>query len=620
MRGFPTARSRRRAVAITVAGATVLGGAALLAPGTSTASSHRESPYLINDPAIDNTDVYAFTSPDKTDTATFVANFFPVQEPGGGPNFFPFATDARYNINIDNNGDAKPDVVYRWTFKDIDRRGTVDHGDRGKGSILYNDGPVTSLDDANLLFRQTYTLQIIANASTSSPIVNTLLADVPVPPNYVGDASIPDYVPLREAAVAAGRGRNGISAFAGQRDDPFFLDIRIFDLLYGGDLSERGFNSLAGKNVNTLAVQVPKVQLAGNLNVTSNPVIGVWSTSERQQTRVFKPTNAAPATSVNRSSDQVDPSGDFVQLSRLSTPLANEALIPSNLKDYFNRSTPDRDATVPAVLAKVQDPEIPHLIEGIYKIPNPNKTAAGRNRPDLVATFLTGISKKSYPAAGIDLNGQDLNANNVGVPSEMLRLNLTTPVTARPNRLGVVGGDVGGFPNGRRLTDDVVDIELQALEGILIPDQDAAVKKAVAGLGDAVDNNDKAFLPAFPYVADPHSGSDVPDDGKDKDGDNYFKDAGASYQQSGASRDGKATITITITSPAGRDGAAQVYLVNADGSQSSLGTVKLSSKGTTRVTKVVKAKAGSRVTLNSRMIPSGKGAASWTGKQDLTVR
>ncbi len=281
----PTRRAtRRRVLAALAATATAASGAALLGPGTSSASSHREAPYILTDPAVDNTDVYAFTSPDKPDTATLIASFSPDQDPAGGPNFYPFATDARYNINVDNDGDAKPDVIYRWTFKDIDRRGAAERG-KQDGSFLYNDGPVTSLDDENLLFRQTYDLQVITNASGAAPATATVLSDVPVPPNNVGTASIPDYIPLRDEAVRRGQAANGIASFAGQRDDSFFLDIRVFDLLYGGDLSEVGFNSLAEKNVNTVAIQVPKTLLAGGGNVTSNPVIGVWSTTERFKTR-----------------------------------------------------------------------------------------------------------------------------------------------------------------------------------------------------------------------------------------------------------------------------------------------------------------------------------------------
>ena len=504
-----TARPAGRATVVAMTATAALAtGSLALAPQASNASSHSEAPYTASDPQIDHADLYAFTSPDDASTATLVANFNGAQTPGGGPNFYPWATAARYNINIDNNGDAKADVIYRWTFSDVDKRGTTTHGTAVPGTFLYNDGPVTSLVDDNLLFRQTYNLDVIRGRKT-----DRLLTDVPVPTNHVGNASVPDYAPLTAMAVEKGtisKGSDqGTKSFAGQRDDPFFLDLRIFDLVYGGDLSERGFNSLATKNVNTVAIQVPKRMLAGRGDVGLNPVIGVWSTSERPSLRTFANTNAAPSTSVSKSSDAASYSGAFQQVSRLGSPLVNEVVVPANLKDFFNRLTPDVDATLPPLVGRVQDPEVPHLLEAIYGIPNPNTVPGGAGRPDLVATFLTGISKKSYPPAGVDLNGIDLNKDNAGVPSEMLRLNLTTPLAATPSRLGVLGGDLQGFPNGRRLADDVVDIELRALEGALLPgdNRPQAVKDLVAGLGDLVDANDLPFRSTFPYLADPHSGS-----------------------------------------------------------------------------------------------------------------
>ena len=144
-------RTRRRGTALAALGLALAAGVAGLGPSGAGASSHREAPLIAADPAVDNTDVYAFVSPDRPGYVTFVANWIPFEEPNGGPNFYPFATDAGYNINIDNNGDARPDVVYRWTFQNIDKR--------GGSTFLYNNGPVTSIDDENLLFRQTYTLQ-----------------------------------------------------------------------------------------------------------------------------------------------------------------------------------------------------------------------------------------------------------------------------------------------------------------------------------------------------------------------------------------------------------------------------------------------------------------------------
>src|SRR6185312_12312504 len=256
-----TTRVRRTSAALAALGLALATGAALLGPSGASASSHREAPLIAADPAVDNTDVYAFRSPDRPGYVTFVANFIPFEEPNGGPNFYPFATDAVYNINVDNNGDAKPDAVFRWKFHNIDKR--------GGSTFLYNNGPVTSIADQNLLFRQTYTLQ----SSFNGEPFRTRVANAPVAPSRVGPASMPDYAKLRNQAVTQLPG--GWKIFAGQADDPFFLDLRVFDLLYGGHLKEVGQDTLAGYNVNTIAIQVPFKDVALNANAARIPFISI---------------------------------------------------------------------------------------------------------------------------------------------------------------------------------------------------------------------------------------------------------------------------------------------------------------------------------------------------------
>jgi hypothetical protein len=468
-----TTRTRRLSAALAVLGLALATGFGILGPGGASASSHREAPLIAADPAVDNTDVYAFVSPDRPGYVTFVANFIPFEEPNGGPNFYPFATDAVYNINIDSNGDARPDAVYRWRFHNIDRR--------GGNTFLYNNGPVTSMNDRNLLFRQTYTLQ----ASFNGGPFQTRVADAPVAPSRVGPASMPDYAKLRSQAVT--RLPGGWKIFAGQADDPFFLDLRVFDLLYGGHLKEVGQDTLAGYNVNTIAIQVPFKDVALNGNATRNPVIGVWSTAERPRVRITGRT--------------VTSTRHWVQVSRLGSPLVNEVVVPASLKDAFNALPPVKDASIAPVVARVKDPEVPRLIQGIYGIKAP---ATPRN--DLAEIFLTGITTKAGGPIKADLNSQLNNADvNPGAfrPSEMLRLNLSVKPAAKPNRLGVLGGDLQGFPNGRRLTDDVVDIELQALEGAA---QTGKLVPALAA-GDRVNANDRHFGKSFPYVALPNVGA-----------------------------------------------------------------------------------------------------------------
>ncbi|MGW0659226.1 DUF4331 domain-containing protein [Streptodolium elevatio] len=466
---------RRRltpAVALLGAGA-FLATATVALPGSGPAgaSSHREAPLIATSPQLDNTDVYAFVSPDKTDSVTLIANFVPFQEPNGGPNFYPFAADARYNLNVDADGDAKPDVTYRFTFKNQDKRGT--------STFLYNNGPVTSLDDENLLFRQTYTVEEIRPGKAPRKLVENAVAA----PSNVGKASMPNYGALRDAALTDVPG--GGKVFAGQTEDPFFLDLRVFDLLYGGDLSEVGQDTVAGYNVNTIALQLPKNTLALNGDAARNPVIGIWSTTERRGFDIV--------TEDGKNRDW----GKFVQVSRLGNPLVNEVVVPAALKDRFNALTPDQDAKVPELVDRVNNPEVPQLIEKIYGLKAP-----ATPRADLVEIFLTGIAKATNGPIQADLNSQLLNKDvdpKKFVPAEELRLNMSVPPAAKPNRLGVLGGDLAGFPNGRRLTDDVLDIELQALEGA------AATGKLVPALakGDMVDVNNKGFGNSFPYVGLP---------------------------------------------------------------------------------------------------------------------
>ncbi len=188
------------------------------------------------------------------------------------------------------------------------------------------------------------------------------------------------------------------------------------------------------------------------------------------------------------------------------------------------------------------------------------------------------------------------------MPSEQLRLNLSVPPTqfsdAKYSRLGVIGGDLAGFPNGRRLGDDVVDVELQVLEGLLIADQDPAVKKAVSGLGDGVDKNDRPYLSSFPYIADPHAGSDPPN-GRTP----------VTFQQNFTSNNGQVTTNVTRITPAAPGGFVQLYRINADGSSTGLGSMVLDAQGTTSVTKVFPARRGERLTLNYRVFPKRGSAA-----------
>jgi hypothetical protein len=480
-----TTRRTMRHVAVATATVGLLGTVAGIGGigGFAGASSHREAPLISANPQDDNTDLYAFVSPDNHNTVTLIANWIPFEEPNGGPNFYPWATHTHYDVNIDNDGDGMPDITYRWMFHTRDARGSQPGG----GTFLYDNGPVSTLHDPNLLFRQTYNLFEIRNGHKTR-----LLKNVPAAPSDTGVASMPNYGNLRNAAITSVPG--GGKTVAAQSADPFFLDLRVFDLLYGGNFSEAGHNTLAGYNVNFVALQVPKSDLAIGHNPTNNPVIGVWSTTETR--------------SLSLSPAKAKPTGKYVQVSRLGNPLVNEVVVPSQLKDAFNAIPPVVDHTVSAVVNKVLNPEVPKLIQAIYGLPAP-----ATPRTDLAEIFLSGICKSKTACFGhpinADLNSQSINKAGLKgkhfVPAEELRLNMSIPVTADPNRLGVLGGDFQGFPNGRRLTDDVIDIGVAALEGAA---RTGMIPPALQN-GDGVNSvpSYNTITNTFPYTPLPNTAS-----------------------------------------------------------------------------------------------------------------
>lgn len=478
---------------------TIALGAGLLAQ----ASSHREAPMITADPKADATDLYAFVSPDNADNVVLIANYLPFQEPAGGPNFYSFDDSARYNINIDNDGDAVADIIYRFDFES---------GYENDGTFLYTTGPVSSLNDSNLNFRQTYTLTKIVDG-----VSEVLVTDADVPPSYIGSKTIPgDYENLQDDAITSLPG--GGKAFAGQSEDSFFVDLgAAFDLLNVRELpgdDGGGVDALAGFNVLSLALEVPISDVTSDGSTPTDvldpaAVIGVWTTSERQSTRVLNDDGTA------------DYSGDWVQVSRLGQPLVNEVVIPVGMKDRFNASVPADDAQFANFVANPEFPTILNLLFGIT-VPPQGDFGTDDQRADLITIFLTGIPELNQPA-GV-------------TPSEQLRLNVAVPVTEDPNPLGVIAGDSQGFPNGRRLGDDVVDIALRAMAGIAYPllvDDTYTPDPIGIRLGDGVDENDADFRNSFPYVGLPYNGwlsiphEDAYTPSDNDDGDNDDDDRGA---------------------------------------------------------------------------------------------
>jgi Domain of unknown function (DUF4331) len=450
---------RRKAILL-AAGAIVVG--TWLA--TPQASSHREAPLISGDPLADNTDVYAFVSPRNSDRVTLIANFIPLELPSGGPNFFKFDDNVLYEIMVDNDGDAVEDITFQFRFQT---------STRNLETFLYNTGVVTSLDDPDLNVRQVYSVTRVEGPRRHGR--GTLLADqLPVAPVNVGFRSMPDYASIAAAAVR--QVPNNSQVFAGQRDEGFYVNLGVFDLLGVPPADNNTPDSTAGFNVHSIAIEVPISTLtsSGSRPSSANAadaVIGVWSTASRPSVTA-------------RGGGQEQQSGRFVQVSRLGQPLVNEVVIPRLLKDTFNSIEPTSDA---AALKYVLDPEVPKLLALLFGVRSP---AAPRD--DLVTLFLKGIPGLNQPP-------------NV-TPSEMLRLNVAIPPAASPNPLGVLAGDVAGFPNGRRVGDDVTDIAIRAMAGAtpLTPAFNTGIN---AQLGDGVSGNDVPHLTVFPYLGLPQPGN-----------------------------------------------------------------------------------------------------------------
>jgi hypothetical protein len=499
-------------------------------PNGAGASSHREAPLIAKDPSVDVTDVYAFRSPDDPDTVTLISNWIPFQEPGGGPNFYHFDHNAQYNIKIDGDGDGVPEYTYTWTFSKPVAKNSI----LGQPSFLYNDGQLTEKNDSNLLLTQNYTVTEYIG-DTDSPTSTVLFENIQMVPDYVGARSTPSYEAL--AALYVNEGTDdaaGIKEFTGQREDPFFVDVNsIFDLgglrpfnqLHSIPLPvSGGLDSTAGYNVHTTAIQIPIERLAPDCDLETDGVlddfnaacvIGVWSTADRPSV-------------ITRTLGNEEGSGDFVQVSRLGMPLTNEVVLPIALKDAFNGLKPEQDTTLFAggfdaafgapvgqlAVSSVLTPELqlllPALYTGVFTQTGATANLPAFPRTDLLTIFLTGV-----PDVNAQANSGNPFEDDTKTASDQLRLNLAVAPTAgvcEGEPLGVLVGDLAGFPNGRRLEDDITDVALRAvaggygefLEGLLgLPNFSPGNL-----LNDGVSRNDKPCLEEFPYVGTPHSGYD----------------------------------------------------------------------------------------------------------------
>ena len=461
-------------------------------------SSHREAPEISKDPTADNTDVYAFVDPTDPTKVNLIANFNPFEIPYGGPNFSEFADDVVYTLNIANQGTAQADISFQFRFKT-----TI----RNPATFLYNTGPITSIASTNWNRPQTFSVTKVVRNPQSGALTSTVLGtNLLVPPCNVGQRSTPNYQATYGAASVQALG-TGRKVFAGQRSDPFFVDLgSVFDLAGLRPLNPAhliplpvmaGMNGLQGLNVHTIALQIPKTELTvGGVNPTSptasTSVIGVWSSTFRSRGRLFDSTTGT-----------YKPFGDAVQVSRLANPLFNEVINPMSVKDKWNSLPPSADS---AYASYVNRPELAQLLPGLYPGAFPKLAAfnASMNpRTDLHAIFLTGIPASVLGGAFTTYTGP--------VEADLLRLNMAVPpTTTNPNNLGVLGGDNAGFPNGRRVIDDVTTIAIRAVAGLTIPlTYPGYVKDAIlAGdaLRDGTTNTNLPLPTTFPYVAVPANG------------------------------------------------------------------------------------------------------------------
>jgi hypothetical protein len=447
--------------------------ASAIAVPIAISSSHREAPNIMLDPSADNTDVYAWTAPGAEGALTLASDWIPGEVPANGPNFFRFDDRARYYNNIDNNGDGVADIRYRFTF---------DTEIRNPNSFLYAGPGTTGFEDPKLNLIQRYdVVRETYNGNGKLKQAKKVGNDLPVAPPNIGPKTFPNYGNFVGAATRTLK--DGTKLFVGSRDDPFYVDLgATFDAInvrVGTGNEGGGKDDFSGYSTSTTVMQIPErlVTRDGQPVASAdakNAVVGVWSSTERRRLEV---TNADYNAGSNAKSGN-----KWVQVSRLGNPLVNEVVIPLGMKDRFNRTTPDRDAELYGQF--VTEPELAKVLNALF-----NVNAPETDRTDIVQAVLQGIP-------GVN----EHKGKFAGTPVDTLKLNLGVPPTNSPSRFGVIGGDNAGYPNGRRPEDDVVDIDLQVIAGILV---DNAVP-----LGDGVDQNDKSFLSQFPYLAAPDSGFD----------------------------------------------------------------------------------------------------------------
>lgn len=454
------------------------------------ASSHADAPLISMDRFADNTDVYAFRSTEagRSGFVTLISNFVPLQEPSAGPQFYRFDDTVLYEIKIDNTGDGVEDISYQFQFttQTLNDSTVLGH------TTINENGVIANNTDIDYNMPQTYSVRRVDSSTGRQGVL--IASGLRMPPSAVGPRVTPNYeANLGQPAVY--NLANGGKVFAGQRDESFFIDLGgTFDAFnFRSIAATGGIDTLRGYNINTIALELPIQELTRSRAVPGSPtaadaVIGIWSTASRRTMRVIQPDGTR------------NTAGDWVQISRLGNPLVNEVVIPLRLKDAFNSLEPTGDAVaVPAVL----DPELPKAIKFVLA------TFGGINinippppRNDLAQIFALGIPAGAVPGAP---NYTTVIQGTNG-PHEYLRLNVAIAPSSTPSRLGLLGGDLAGFPNGRRVFDDITDIALRAVLGgtPFTPNTNVEPNNSI---GDGVAANFEGFLSRFPYLQTPNQGN-----------------------------------------------------------------------------------------------------------------
>lgn len=490
------------------------------------ASSHREAPFIATMPKVDGTDFYMFNSYESSRTGfvTLLANYQPLQDAYGGPNYFALDPEALYEIHIDNNGDAREDLTFQFRFTNTYKGIALPTGGPSNVAIPLINAGVVDTTATNLNVVETYTVNLVrGNRRTgqSSPVTNATDNSTVFtkPTDNIGVKSIPNYSSYANSYIynvkIPGCSATGAKLFVGQRAEGFVVNLgQVFDLVNLSPLAARpaaggGNNIIKSKNVTTLALEVP----ASCLTAGGDPVIGAWTTASVRQSRIINPSPQGPVNVSGKKGPAIN-GGAWAQVSRLGSPLVNEVVIGITDKDKFNSSEPKDDVT--NFGAYVLYPTLPVLVDKLFFGGN-GASVPATPRNDLLAAFVTGITTASTDTPA---SFKFTAPANLTTPGEMLRMNTAIPAAAVGSQsdLGFLGCDLAGFPNGRRPIDDVVDIELTVAEGAITPANKNSVQTCSLNGGGHVVNsgtvvNDgatpdpAAFLAVFPYLNTPYGGS-----------------------------------------------------------------------------------------------------------------